>query len=81
MRYTEYSHSRQLLEIAFDTYKRNNIVRTQESFSKDILGQSPAYYETMIAHGDRPSLDVLETLLSVTKTMMSMNRPGFAGDP
>ena len=76
MRYAEYTASN-ILQDAFHLYRRNNLVRSQAAFSRRVLGRRPSYYSCMVARGRRPSLRVLETLQSVTKTIMAT----FLGNP
>jgi hypothetical protein len=76
MRYTEYAEPN-LLKTAFDCYRRNNLVISQRSFSRRILGKPPSYYSCMITRNRQPSPAVLETLLQVTKTILA----SFIGNP
>jgi hypothetical protein len=76
MRYTEYAEPN-LLQLAFNCYRRNNLVISQWAFSRRILGKPPSYYSCMMARNRRPSVTVLETLLSVTKTIIA----SFIGNP
>lgn len=76
MRYTEYAEPN-LLQDAFQCYRRNNLVISQRSFSRRILGKPPSYYSCMITRNRTPSTAVLETLLSVTKTILA----SFIGNP
>jgi hypothetical protein len=76
MRYTEYAEPN-LLKTAFDCYRRNNLVISQRAFSRRILGKPPSYYSCMITRNRQPSSTVLETLLSVTKTILA----SFIGNP
>lgn len=76
MRYTEYAGDN-ILRDAFHLYRRNNLTRSQQAFSRRILGMGPSYYSCMIARNRQPSRRVLETLLSVTKTIMGT----FVGNP
>jgi len=76
MRYNEYAGDH-ILQDAFHTYRRNHITRSQTAFSKRILGRKPSYYSCMLTRNRQPSRRVLETLLSVTKTIMST----FLGNP
>lgn len=76
MRYHEINTS-SILQDAFHTYRRNNIVRSQTAFSHRILGREPSYYSCMTARGRRPSQRVIETLMNVSKTIMST----FLGNP
>jgi hypothetical protein len=66
MRYAEYA-APNLLQDAFDCYRRNNLVISQKAFSRRILGHHPSYYSSMKTRDFKPSRRVLETLLSVTK--------------
>jgi hypothetical protein len=70
MRYTDYA-SNSILQDAFHVYRRNNLVRSQSAFSNRILGRQPSYYSCMIARNRQPSRRVLETLQTVTKTIMA----------
>jgi hypothetical protein len=65
------------LKTAFDCYRRNNLVISQRSFSRRILGKPPSYYSCMITRNRTPSPAVLETLLAVTKTILA----SFIGNP
>ena len=76
MRYTEYAEPN-LLKTTFDCYRRNNLVISQRAFSRRILGKPPSYYSCMITRNRQPSSTVLETLLSVTKTILA----SFIGNP
>ncbi len=76
MRYNEYAGDH-ILQDAFHLYRRNNITRSQAAFSRRILGMKPSYYSCMLARNRQPSRRVLETLRSVTKTIMST----FLGNP
>jgi hypothetical protein len=76
MRYAEYAEPN-LLQDAFDCYRRNSLVISQRAFSRRILGQHPSYYSSMKTRDFKPSRKVLETLLSVTKTIMAT----FIGNP
>ncbi|WP_299153690.1 hypothetical protein [uncultured Tateyamaria sp.] len=76
MRYSEINQT-QLLQDAFHCYRRNNLVISQRSFSRRILGKPPSYYSSMIARNRKPSRHVLQTLLSVTKTILAT----FIGNP
>ncbi|MGB0853066.1 MAG: hypothetical protein ACPGSI_07215 [Pikeienuella sp.] len=53
------------------------MVISQRSFSRRILGKPPSYYSSMIARNRKPSRHVLQTLLSVTKTILAT----FLGNP
>ncbi|NNV32200.1 MULTISPECIES: DUF6626 family protein [unclassified Roseobacter] len=66
-----------LLKLAFNCYRRNNLVISQRAFSRRILGKPPSYYSCMITRNRTPSTAVLETLLSVTKTILA----SFIGNP
>ena len=76
MRYTEYAEPN-LLQLAYHCYRRNNLVISQRAFSRRILGKPPSYYSCMITRNRTPSVSVLETLLSVTKTILA----SFIGNP
>ena len=76
MRYAEFAGP-SLLQDAFNTYRRNNITRSQRAFSHRILGQAPSYYSCMVNRNRQPSRTVLETLLNVTKTLLA----SFIGNP
>lgn len=76
MRYNEYAGDH-ILRDAFHLYRRNNITKSQTAFSRRILGMKPSYYSCMLARNRQPSRRVLETLLSVTKTIMGT----FLGNP
>lgn len=76
MRYEEFNSS-SILQDAFHIYRRNNLVRSQAVFSRRILGCEPSYYSCMTARDRRPSRRVLETLLTVTKTILGT----FLGNP
>ena len=76
MRYTEYAEPN-LLKTAFDCYRRNNLVISQRAFTRRILGKPPSYYSCMITRNRTPLVTVLETLLSVTKTILAT----FLGNP
>ena len=76
MRYTEYA-SGSILQHAFHLYRRNNLVRSQTAFSHKILGRKPSYYSCMLTRNRQPSRRVLETLMTVTKTIMAT----FLGNP
>ena len=76
MRYNEYDTS-SILQDAFHVYRRNNLVRSQAVFSRRILGRRPSYYSCMVSRGRRPSPIVLDTLQSVTKTILAT----FLGNP
>ncbi len=76
MRYTEYA-SGSILQHAFHLYRRNNLTRSQKSFSHSILGMKPSYYSCMVTRDRQPSKRVLETLRVVTKTIMAT----FLGNP
>jgi len=76
MRYTEYAEPN-LLQVAYHCYQRNNLVISQRAFSRRILGKPPSYYSCTISRNRRPSADVLETLLQVTKTILA----SFIGNP
>jgi hypothetical protein len=76
MRYAEYA-TPNLLQDAFDCYRRNNLVISQKAFSRRILGQHPSYYSSMKTRDFKPSRKVLETLLSVTKIILAT----FIGNP
>lgn len=76
MRYSEINQT-QLLQDAFHCYRRNNLVISQRSFSRRILGKPPTYYSSMINRNRKPSRAVLQTLLSVTKTILAT----FLGNP
>ena len=76
MRYNEFDAS-SILQDAFNVYRRNSLVRSQTAFSHSILGRKPAYYSCMIARDRQPSRRVLETLRTVTKTIMAT----FLGNP
>ena len=65
------------LQDAFDCYRRNNLVISQRAFSRRILGQAPSYYSSMINRNRKPSRAVLQTVLSVTKTILAT----FIGNP
>ena len=66
-----------ILQDAFHVYRRNNLTKSQQSFSRCVLGMRPSYYSCMITRHRQPSRHVLESLLSVTKTLMST----FLGNP
>ncbi len=76
MRYEEYVEPN-LLQIAFHCYRRNRLVISQRAFSNRILGQAPSYYSCMMSRNRQPSCRVLETLLTVTKTILA----SFIGNP
>jgi hypothetical protein len=76
MRYNNYA-SGNILRDAFHLYRRNNLTRSQQAFSRSILGMGPSYYSCMVTRSRQPSSRVLETLLSVTKTIMGT----FLGNP
>lgn len=76
MRYDEINPAAILIE-AFTVYRRINMVRSQEAFSRDILGMKPSYYSCMVSRQRKPSPRVLETLISVTTTVMGT----FLGNP
>jgi len=76
MRYSEINQT-QLLQDAFHCYRRNNLVISQRSFSRRILGQAPSYYSSMVTRNRKPSRHVLQTLLNVTKTILAT----FLGNP
>lgn len=76
MRYNEYAGDH-ILRDAFHLYRRNNITKSQTAFSRRILGMKPSYYSCMLTRNRQPSRRVLETLLSVTKTIMGT----FLGNP
>ncbi len=76
MRYNEYADG-SILQDAFHIYRRNNITRSQTAFSRRILGMKPSYYSCMVSRRRQPSVRVLETLLSVTTTIMGT----FLGNP
>lgn len=76
MRYTEYAGG-SILQDAFHLYRRNNLTRSQHSFSRSILGMKPSYYSCMVTRDRQPSRRVLETLRMVTKTIMGT----FLGNP
>ncbi len=76
MRYAEYA-TPNLLQDAYDCYRRNNLVISQRAFSRRILGQAPSYYSCMKTRDFKPSRKVMETLLSVTKTILAT----FIGNP
>jgi len=76
MRYNEYAGDN-ILRDAFQLYRQNNLTRSQQAFSRRILGMAPSYYSCMITRNRQPSRRVLETLMSVTKTIMAT----FVGNP
>ncbi|WP_299150235.1 hypothetical protein [uncultured Tateyamaria sp.] len=76
MRYSEINQTG-LLQDAYHCYRRNNLVISQRSFSRRILGKPPSYYSSMIARNRKPSRHMLQTLLSVTKTILAT----FLGNP
>ncbi|MGC1495414.1 MAG: hypothetical protein WA790_06370 [Sulfitobacter sp.] len=76
MRYTEYVGGN-ILQDAFHLFRRNNLTRSQQAFSRSILGMKPSYYSCMVTRGRQPSRRVLETLRMVTKTIMGT----FLGNP
>ena len=76
MRYNEYAGDN-ILRDAFHLYRRNNLTRSQQAFSRRILGMGPSYYSCMVTRNRQPSRRVLETLMSVTKTIMAT----FVGNP
>jgi len=76
MRYTEYAGDN-ILRDAFHLYRRNNLTVSQTSFSRKILGMKPSYYSCMITRNRQPSRRVLETLMTVTKTILAT----FLGNP
>ena len=76
MRYTEYAEP-SLLQLAFNCYRRNNLVISQRAYSRRIMRKPPSYYSCMITRNRQPSTAVLETLLSVTKTILA----SFFGNP
>ncbi len=76
MRYADYAEPN-LLQDAFDCYRRNNLVISQRAFSRRILGQAPSYYSSMINRNRKPSRTVQQTLLTLTKTIMAT----FIGNP
>ena len=76
MRYTEYAGDN-ILRDAFQLYRRNNLTRSQQAFSRSILGMAPSYYSCMVNRNRQPSQHVLETLMSVTKTILAT----FLGNP
>ena len=76
MRYTEFAQAN-LLQTAYECYRRNGLVISQRAFSRRILGKPPSYYSCMITRNRTPSTAVLETLLSVTKTILA----SFIGNP
>lgn len=76
MRYIEIKPSYILVD-AFQLYRRMNLTRSQEAFSRHILGMKPSYYSCMVSRGRQPSVRVLETLISVTTTIMGT----FLGNP
>ncbi len=76
MRYAEYAEPN-LLQTAYHCYRRTNLVISQRVFSRRILGKPPSYYSCMVTRNRRPSSAVLQTLLSVTKTILA----SFIGNP
>lgn len=70
MRYSDFAYMN-LLQDAYHCYRRNNLIRSQATFSRRILGQKPSYYSSMIARDRTPSHRVMETLLNVTKTILA----------
>jgi hypothetical protein len=78
MRYNEYAGDHILrVRDAFHLYRRNNTTKSQTAFSRRILGMQPSYYSCALTRNRQPSRRVLETLLSVTKTIMGT----FGGNP
>ena len=76
MRYNEYAGDH-ILRDAFHLYRRNNLTVSQTAFSRKILGMKPSYLSCMVARNRQPSRRVLETLMTVTKTILAT----FLGNP
>lgn len=76
MRYNEYAGGN-ILQDAFHIYRKNNLTRSQQAFSRSILGMKPSYYSCMVTRNRQPSSDVLQTLMNVTKTILAT----FLGNP
>lgn len=68
MRYAEFAVAG-LLQEAYQTYSRNNLVTSQGAFSRRVLGQKNSYYSSMVARDRRPSRKVLAALQRVTKAL------------
>ena len=76
LQYSEINQT-QLFQDAYHCYRRNNLVIPQKAFSRRILSQHPSYYSSMVTRNRKPSRKVLQSLLTVTKTILAT----FIGNP